>query len=238
MSFYEMNSLKVKMTINDGTKMYGRKFPHLSDDNKFTHVTLSDEDKRRPHEINSQPEKFIAGFYMNDNSICDGLIEWYKENPEKEPGVFGQRQLNKERKDSIECGFTIDNQDKRIVAYHRELQAALKNFFPLYPETNMTTPWSLRGMTTNLQYYPPGGGYKVNHFERDCVESAKRFLVFMTYLNDVPDGGTHWKYQNVTLQAEKGLTVFWPTDWTHIHRGVISEKHEKYIATGWYSFDD
>jgi hypothetical protein len=38
--------------------------------------------------------------------------------------------------------------------------------------------------------------------------------------------------------AKKGLTMIWPTDWTHIHRGIVSETKEKMIVTGWYNFDE
>ena len=63
-----------------------------------------------------------------------------------------------------------------------------------------------------------------------------RLLVFMTYLNDVDDGGTDFLYQNLTTQAKKGKTIIWPAEWTHTHKGQISEKKEKYIETGWYNF--
>ena len=33
----------------------------------------------------------------------------------------------------------------------------------------------------------------------------------MTYLNDVKDGGTEFMYQNIKTQAEKGLTLIWPS---------------------------
>ena len=36
--------------------------------------------------------------------------------------------------------------------------------------------------------------------------------------------------------AKKGLTLIWPTDFTHTHRGMPSFKTEKEIVTGWYSF--
>ena len=67
--------------------------------------------------------------------------------------------------------------------------------------------------------------------------SGNRILVFMTYLNDVKDGGTEFLYQKLTTPAKKGLTLIWPTDFTHTHRGVISQTKEKYIATGWYAYD-
>jgi hypothetical protein len=59
----------------------------------------------------------------------------------------------------------------------------------------------------------------------------------MTYLNDVPNGGTEWFHQDKYVEAQKGLTVIWPADWTHVHRGRVSHDHEKIVATGWFSYD-
>ena len=59
----------------------------------------------------------------------------------------------------------------------------------------------------------------------------------MTYLNDVTDQGeTEWLHQNLKIKPKKGLTIFWPTDWTFVHRGITSPSQEKYIATGWYNY--
>ena len=56
----------------------------------------------------------------------------------------------------------------------------------------------------------------------------------MTYLNDVKKGGeTEWYYQNLKIKPEKGLTVIWPSEWTHAHQGQIITKGSKYIITGW-----
>ena len=66
-----------------------------------------------------------------------------------------------------------------------------------------------------------------------------RHLVFMTYLNDVTDcGETEWFHQKVKIQPRKGLTVIWPPDWTHTHRGIPSPTQTKYIVTGWYCFSN
>ena len=60
----------------------------------------------------------------------------------------------------------------------------------------------------------------------------------MTYLNSVEDGGTEFKYQNLITPAKKGLTLIWPAQWTHTHRGQISGTKEKYIVTGWFNFHE
>lgn len=57
----------------------------------------------------------------------------------------------------------------------------------------------------------------------------------MTYLNDVQNGGTEFLYQKITTKAKKGLTLIWPSDFTHTHRGQICDK-TKYIITGWFDF--
>ena len=56
----------------------------------------------------------------------------------------------------------------------------------------------------------------------------------MIYLNDVPNGGTEWKFQNIKTEAVKGDLVIWPSDFTHTHRGIVSKTHEKWKATGWF----
>lgn len=58
----------------------------------------------------------------------------------------------------------------------------------------------------------------------------------MTFLNNCKNGGTQFKYQNLTIPAKKGLTLIWPAEWTHTHKGQISIEEEKYIITGWFNF--
>ena len=54
---------------------------------------------------------------------------------------------------------------------------------------------------------------------------------------NVVDGGTEFKYQKIILNAEKGNLIIWPADFTHTHKGIISNTKEKYIATGWFEID-
>ena len=47
---------------------------------------------------------------------------------------------------------------------------------------------------------------------------------------------TEWYYQKKKIQPKKGLSVIWPPDFTHTHRGIPSPTQEKYIVTGWWNF--
>ena len=85
-----------------------------------------------------------------------------------------------------------------------------------------------------IQKYEPGGGFHSWHCEN---WTGLRNLVFMTYLNNVMNGGeTEWKYQNLRIPPRKGLTIIWQTDWTHTHRGAAAPYETKYVTTGWYEY--
>jgi hypothetical protein len=184
-------------------------------------------------------EKFIYKYYLKDKGLCDRLIDYHKLNTEyKFSGVVGKG-VDKEAKDSIDVTFFNSSSHPDIQNYFKELQVGIDNYYSKYKLLgNIRT-----SNGSNIQYYPPGGGFKVWHWERDSAHNYRgeinydRCLVFMTYLNDVTDGGeTEWYYQKIKIKPKKGLTVIWPSDFTHLHRGVVSPTQEKYIVTGWFVF--
>lgn len=190
----------------------------------------------KPHKDNWKGD-FIHGYYI-DEKVCDDVIEYFNEpDPEKQIGVYGNADKpDLDKKDSTDLHVHPTNGDPRIRAYLDQLGKAVRCYTGDFPALNNQSPWHIDTLF-NLQHYKPGGGYKVWHHERDAYAVQNRMLVFMTFLNTVTDqGGTEFKYQKRIVSAEKGLTVFWPTDYTHIHRGVVSPTQDKYIATGWYHF--
>jgi hypothetical protein len=96
--------------------------------------------------------------------------------------------------------------------------------------------WSLQD-GFNIQKYKPKQAFHGLHCERSGLNSCKRHLVFMTYLNDIKQGGeTEFYYQKFKIKPEKGLTVIWSADWTFTHKGHTTIDEDKYIITGWYEF--
>ena len=120
--------------------------------------------------------------------------------------------------------------------YYAELQRCLQQYVEQHP---MLKQVGLYRVTESpaIQHYRPGGGFKMPHFERSGYDTTTRMLVWMTYLNDVKDGGgTHFVYQKHTFEARKGRTLIWPSDFTHTHAGVVSPTEHKYIITGWMNY--
>lgn len=180
-------------------------------------------------------ENFIYEFNI-DTSICDNLIKYHQNNSEYrlEGEILsrGNVCVDKNIKDSVDVTFFNPSNNSTIKKYFSELAVGFHHYLEKYNLTNVSLNTEI---CSSIQYYPPGGGYKVWHYERG-KGTEKRQLVYMTYLNDVPNGGTEWYYQNYKTEAVKGLTVIWPSDFTHTHRGIVSPDNEKWIVTGWFEY--
>ena len=88
-----------------------------------------------------------------------------------------------------------------------------------------------------LQRTLPMGGYHVWHYENgDLPKHFARELVWMIYLNDMPDGEgeTEFLYQKKRIRPTQGTVIIWPAGMTHPHRGLTVYTQPKYILTGWY----
>ena len=186
---------------------------------------------------------FMGAYMIEDERVCDDLNALFDRNPEAHRrgviGRDGKPVVDTEKKDSFEMSFLPDDPSPEWARYVTALQQCTMPYCTKYEyAANYVGAWGLSS-PTNLQHYPPGGGYKTFHTERrDRTEpGASRHLVFMTYLTDVEDaGGTEFYHQNCVIRPRKGLTLIWPADWTFMHRGIASPTQEKRIMTGWFNF--
>ena len=186
---------------------------------------------------------FIGGYMLSDPSVCDGIIQFIDspraivtgETVEGVSGINGKLCVDKKVKDCTQRSITWN--DPRTIAYGRELQECLHAYIEKFEFAGRVARFDDSIDRPLAQKYPKGGAYHAWHTERVGKATSHRHLVFMTYLNDITDAGeTEFLYQKLKVKPRKGLTLIWPTDWTHTHRGIPSPTQEKYIATGWYSF--
>jgi hypothetical protein len=189
----------------------------------------------KEHIVNSY-NNFICGWYLDDVSICDKIVE-YHGNSETFPGMVGEKIINTYSKDSIDCHL-LDEQ--LYVEYQNALQKCVDKYVEKYKFSNSFAPWTIIH-NINVQKYLPGMGFHSWHSERTWAGdiTSTRHLVFMTYLNDVTDGGeTEFYHQNIKIKPRKGLTLIWPVDWTFTHRGLVLNTQTKYVTTGWFNYTE
>jgi len=179
---------------------------------------------------------FIGGWYIPEN-ICNEVIDVFNNNQFKwGKGTVGDNELNIEAKKSTELVIRPHEHNLFLENYLSHLVNCLEEYKKKYPWSNKVAKFSC-WENVKIQHYKPGEGFYNWHAENEGHGDTKlRHLVFMTYLNTVENAGTEFLHQELITPCEKGLTLIWPSAWTHVHRGVPNKEKDKIIITGWFDF--
>jgi hypothetical protein len=179
---------------------------------------------------------------MVDSSACDAVIDWFEKEGKdiQQEGVVGTDdglKVQKHVKESTDIPLHIQQAYSIpvLVPVLDFLWECVQDYISNYNALQASSFSMVQAF--NIQKYPPGGGYKSYHCERNKV-GLNRALVWMIYLNDIKgeNGGTDFLYYKHTERAEKGKALIWPPDFTHAHKSNVSPDQTKYIMTGWYDF--
>lgn len=186
------------------------------------------EPKVNPH--------FIGAWTVQPISLCDEITCFFERNTAKHTkGVTasGLNQSSKKRTDiSITPGDIALPGYEVFKDYFNFLHCCYKDYLDQWTFLQ-NFAHTLDVGVFNIGRYNQGQHFNALHTERD-LSNLHRFFVFMTYLNDVESGGsTYFSHYDLEIQPQKGLTLIWPADWTHAHKGNVIMRGEKYIITGW-----
>jgi prolyl 4-hydroxylase len=181
--------------------------------------------------------------YRKENALsldlCNNIIEKFNNSKNTFPGILGNG-INSEAKKSIDLSFASDSlNDPEMMKVWGDVlgetitisNECVKEYCDKFSYLKLIDPFQIEAF--NIQKYNPGDGFYKWHCESNL--RIRRIVVWMIYLNTVENGGTEFMHQNHIEKAEAGKLLIWPPDWTHAHKGQISETETKYILTGWYS---
>ena len=187
----------------------------------------------------SNTPNFIGSWILNDTDMCDEIVNFFESNPaEQGAGAIGGGVDESQKKTTdipIKPKQLEQEKYKIFNTYINNVVNCFNDYKEQWPFLN-----TIKGMeigTFNLQKYSPGGHFSAVHTERGSSSTMHRVLAFMTYLNDVEEGGeTSFHYYDINVQPKKGKTIIWPAEWTHAHSGGLVKQGCKYIVTGWIQF--
>ena len=193
--------------------------------------TVKNEDQN-PH--------FIGAWNLEDDDLCKEIINFFEENKNlQRDGVSGSgKNLEiKKTTDIVVNANDLKNEKfKCLNKYINNLFESFKDYQNQWPFLKSLFK-ELHIGKFNIQKYSPGGHFAKVHTERSSISSSHRLFAWMTYLNNVEDGGTtHFSHYNIEIKPETGKTLIWPAEWTHAHNGKILNSGVKYIVTGWMHF--
>ena len=85
-----------------------------------------------------------------------------------------------------------------------------------------------------IKKYEPSSDDRFDiHVDVQDHQTSKRYLAFLTYLNDDFFGGeTDFPYNKLTVRPKTGTVLVFPPTWQYPHRGLPVKKGEpKYIMS-------
>jgi prolyl 4-hydroxylase len=183
---------------------------------------------------------FIGSWMIEANPICDGLINYFEAHSYSQRDGRTDGGINRDIKNSKDISIKpneIALEGNEILRqYFDQLYSCYKDYLVQWPFLERIAGNLEVGMF-NLQRYHAGQHFQAIHTERSSLNTLHRVLAWMTYLNDVEDGGsTYFSHYDVDIKPRKGLTLIWPAEWTHAHKGSVLLSGSKYIITGWMNF--
>jgi hypothetical protein len=171
--------------------------------------------------------------------MCDEIVNFFEANP----AYQGAGSIDGGVDESLKKTTDIPIKPKQLEQEkYKIFNTYINNVVNCFNDYKEQWPFlnTIKGMeigTFNLQKYSPGGHFSAVHTERASSSTMHRVLAFMTYLNDVEEGGeTSFHYYDINVQPKKGKTIIWPAEWTHAHSGGVVKQGCKYIVTGWIQF--
>lgn len=196
--------------------------------------------KRITLETKQAAPHFIGAWKIEPQAICDDLIAFFEANPNLQTQGKTAGGLNTDAKRSTDLSIRPRDLDETT---YQPVRAYIDTLFDCYRDYLQQWPFLEQFLSEvelgsfNLQRYEPGGHFRKPHSERTTLGTSHRVLAWMTYLNDVEDGGaTHFIHQDLDILPEQGKTLIWPAEWTHAHYGDVVNLGRKYIITGWMHF--
>jgi prolyl 4-hydroxylase len=183
---------------------------------------------------------FIGSWMIDRPELCDELIVYFEEHVEKQIGGVTSEGMDLSAKDRVDVSIAPKELD---LPGNEPLEAYINILHKCYADYLVQWPF-LENMGANLEIgrfnlgrYRKGQHFQRIHTERAGLNTLHRVLAWMTYLNDVEDGGeTYFSHYDVEIRPKKGLTLIWPAEWTHAHRGNMLRSGSKYMITGWMYF--
>ena len=190
--------------------------------------------------LTTENPNFIGAWNIENDDLCNEIITWFEKNKELQmQGVNSEGRVSNNKKTTDITVKPSDLKDDKYKCFNNYIGELYKCFIDYQHQwpfmKNLIKDVDIGSF--NVQKYEKGDHFSRIHTERASIATLHRVFAWMTYLNDVDDGGeTNFTHYNIKIKPEIGKTLIWPAEWTHAHAGEILNSGKKYIITGWMHF--
>ncbi len=181
-------------------------------------------------------------FYAREllpKDLCGAIIEKYGRDPRKHDGCTVSGSSDSQSRDAVKLSTDLGIEPEGAWAglytqVHSAVSHAVSGLAAQFPSLQV---FPLRCTGYKIQHYRRNQGHFDWHFDALGPGAWERQLAMVIYLNSVAEGGeTCFHRQNLKVKPVAGDAVFFPTFWTHMHRGEVPKSEDKYIISSFVCF--
>ena len=169
-----------------------------------------------------------------ESEICDFLVSLFDQTLDKHERYddegkpnFTQFNLTEHRELSSEVNQVHNHIIKKIFEHRDKYYEFVDK--RVFPEEHALEQFRIK------KYNPGGEDQFDTHVDVMTFDTARRFLSFMWYLNDVESGGKT-VFRDFEIKPKKGTLVMFPPLWMYPHRGEPPMSGPKYIMTAYLHY--
>jgi hypothetical protein len=153
--------------------------------------------------------------------------------------AHGEQQHRPDNRDSVQQNFSSINSQVSHFPLLRYSSKCLENYLEMFPQANNFSSFAVNEHY-NIIRYKPGQAYHSAHsdfYPNFNSPLSRRHLTGICLLNDIEAGGDlEFPQQDLSIKAEAGKFVIFPSGWTHAHRTLPPVGRTRYIFQLWWSF--
>lgn len=166
--------------------------------------------------------------------VCDFLINFYEQNLDK------VEEIDEEKTPSFsQLNFTENhNQTEDSIKIHNYVISRVLDHKKIYYEyiDDRCFPKEHTFEQFRIKKYRNNGEDIFDtHVDVKDHSTARRYLSFLFYLNDVEDGG-ETIFTGIKIKPKAGRLVVFPPLWMYPHKGCIPISNEKYIMSTYFHY--
>ena len=186
---------------------------------------------------------FIGAWQLDDVELCNEIVNFFNQDNNNHRHIsLLEKTKSNEKSDFIR--LTISS--KRIKDENLEIiEKYIENLMISYQE--FINDWDFFQNfdriylgDISIDKFLLSGHHKNYHCDRDSIDNSHKMLSWITFLNDTDEneGILNFKYLNINIKPTKGLTLIWPSDWTHTYNESEIKNNEKYVIRGNIHYPD
>jgi hypothetical protein len=164
-----------------------------------------------------------------ESNICDLLVSLFDQTSDKHERFenegkpnFTQFNLTENKEISSEVNQIHNHVIKNVFTYRDKYYEFVDT--RVFPKDHAFEQF-------RIKKYNPGGEDRFDtHVDVVDYSTARRFLSFMWYLNDVETGG-ETVFKDLTIKPKKGTLLIFPPLWLFPHKGNPPISESKYIMS-------